>query len=446
MAAMTRSPRSRIRMRFRPMAGVAMVAVLVAMAWMIVSIGNPFPAKRVVMLTGPEGSGYQAYGLRYQEIFRRAGVELVLQPTAGGIENLARLSAPSSGVTVAFVESGVANRKDSPELVSLGAVAIEPLWMFTRGLPKGFFAQRLVGKRISIEPEGSGTRRLAGRLLALNGVSDTSVTLLGLTPDQSADALLQGKLDLAVMLTSYQSPAVQQLLAADGVELEGFPRADAIVARFPSLTKVVLPTGVADFARNIPPADVPLLAAESNLLVRRDLHPAVQYLLLEAAAEVHGGADVFYRAGRFPAPGTIDLPLSDQARTWFKSGRPFVYQYLPYWMAGLAEKLLILLIPLLAVVFPRASVLPRLFGAVTERRIFGLYRELKLVERELELPGADARLEALDAELVDLARQANHLWVPLGYAQRLFIVKSHIALAQEQVEKRRSATAQPAKS
>jgi hypothetical protein len=203
---------------------------------------------------------------------------------------------------------------------------------------------------------------------------------------------------------------------------------------------------VADLERNIPPADIPLLAVESNLLVHRNLHPALQYLLLEAAAEIHGGPEIFHKAGEYPRPGTIDLPLSDQARTYYKSGRPFVYRYLPFWMAGLAEKLLILLIPLFAVVFPIFSILPRLFAMVTERRIFGLYRELKLVERELELPEAMSQLSRLESELEDLDRRANHLWVPLSYAQRLFILKSHVALAREQVEKRRNAAAQPSSS
>ncbi|MDH5283842.1 MAG: hypothetical protein OEW80_08170, partial [Gemmatimonadota bacterium] len=93
---------------------------------------------------------------------------------------------------------------------------------------------------------------------------------------------------------------------------------------------------------------------------------------------------------------------------------------------------------------PLASILPRLFAMVTERRIFGFYRELKLVERELELPGEAVALDRLAGELEALDRRANHLWVPLSYSQRLFILKSHVALAQEQVEKRRSAVAPPA--
>jgi TRAP-type uncharacterized transport system substrate-binding protein len=439
---MTARPLLRSRRGPRLALALLVLAILASLAWMGLTIGNPFPPKTITMVTGPEGSAYREYGLRYQEFLKRSGIELRLVPTAGGFDNLSRLRDPRSGVDVAFVESGVTNRKESPDLFSLGAVTVEPLWLFFRGHPRGTLAQWLAGKRISIEAEGSGTRVLARRLLELNGVADSSLTLLALSPEQSADALIRGEIDGAVMLTSWQSPAVRKLLAADGIELQGYPRADAYVALSPILDKVILPQGVADLARNIPPADVPLLAVESNLLVRRDLHPALQYLLLEAASEVNGGRDVFHPAGRFPAHGTIDLPLSDQARTWYKSGRPFVYRYLPLWLAGLAEKLLILIIPLFAVVLPLASFLPRLFAMLTERRIFVMYRELKLVERAMETGGPVA-LGELAATLEDLGHHANHIWVPLSYSQRLFILKSHIALAREQLDKRLAAGTAP---
>jgi TRAP-type uncharacterized transport system substrate-binding protein len=419
------------------------LALLAALAWMVVTVGNPFPPKTIAMATGPEGSAFGEYGLRYQEFFRRAGVNLVLVPTAGGFENVSRLRDPRSGVVVGLVESGVTNRQESPHLAALGAVAIEPLWFFIRSQGQLGAARQLAGKRISIDAEGSGTRAMARRLLQLNGVADSSLTLLGLDPRQSAEALLRGEIDAAIMLAPWQSPAVQRLLTADGIMLQGYPRADALVALFPILDKVILPQGVADLGRNLPPADVPLLAVEANLVISRDLHPALQYLLLEAASEIHQGRDIFQSTGRFPGPGTIDLPLSEQARTYYKSGEPFVYHYLPLWLAGLAERLLILLIPLFAVAFPLMSVLPRLFQAVTEHRIFVMYRELKVVERELESTGPIAGLDQLAAMLRELARRANHLWVPLGYSQRLFILKSHIALVQGQLERRRTGGAPP---
>jgi TRAP-type uncharacterized transport system substrate-binding protein len=387
------------------------------------------------MATGPEGSA--AYGIRYKEILERAGVDLELLPTEGGLDNLNRLRDPSSGVSVALIESGLTRREESPDLVSLGAVSIKPVWIFLRGASQGSAAQRLIGKRLSIEPGGSASRVLASRLLALNGLDETRVELLGLPPDESAAALLRGEIDGVILLAHWNSPAVQRLLVADGIVLEGLPRADAYTARFPSLIKVVLPTGVVDFAKNIPPVDTPLIAVEASLVVRRELHPAMQYLLLDAASEIHSGPEIFNRAGRFPAPEAIDLPLSPPALTYYKSGRPFMYRYLPFWLAGFVERLLVVLIPLLTIVLPVANFLPTIIRQVTERRIFKLYGELKIVETQLEAPNSTGHLDELTAALEDLEKRANRIKVPLGYAQRLYILKSHITLAQQQVEMRR---------
>jgi TRAP-type uncharacterized transport system substrate-binding protein len=427
--------RTRTGLRWVPV--LLAVAVLGALAWVALTIGNPFPPRTVVMATGPKGSGFDDFGARYRQLLQRSGVDLRLVETAGSAENLTKLRDPRAGVSVAFIENGLTNQDESPDLVSLGAITIEPLWLFFRRQESGTPAQRWVGKRISIEPEGSGTRVLARRLLALNGIDETTVQLLGLTPEQSAEALLRGTIDGAIMLTAWQSSVVQKLLVAEGIVLEGYPRADAYVALFPYLNKVVLPTGVADLARNIPPADVPLLAVEASLVVREDIHPGLQYLLLEAAAEIHGGPQVFHRAGRFPAAEAIDLPLSQQARAFYKSGRPFVYRYLPFWMAGLAERLMILLIPLFTVVFPLVHFVPAFYAWMIQRRIFGLYGELKVLETELEKVHPGEPAHDLILGLDKLARRANRLRVPLGYAQRLFILKSHIALAQQEAEKRR---------
>jgi hypothetical protein len=363
-------------------------------------------------------------------------VDLRLVPTAGGVENLARLRDERSGVSVAFLESGLTDQEASPDLTSLGTVSLEPLWSFFRGETRQGGARQLKSKRISIEPEGSATRVLARRLLALNGVAESSLVLLGLSPEQSAEALLRGEIDGAVMLTSWQSPVVRQLLVADGIVLETYPRADAYVALFPSLSKVVLPSGVADLARNIPSSDVTLLAVEASLVVRKDLNPAIQYLLLEAAAEIHGGPEVFYRAGRFPAAEAVNLPLSEPAREFYQSGVPFVYRVLPLWLAGMTERLLILLIPLLVVLFPLFRLFPAAYQYLVESRIYRLYGRLRVLEQELEENDSGPGLDRLAADLDELARHASHLSVPMYYSQRLFILKSHIAMAREEVDKR----------
>ena len=170
-----------------------MVAVLVTVGWMALTVGNPLPASTLVMATGPEGSGNAAIGLRYREVLKRSGIDLTLVPTAGGFANVEQLKDPASGVSVALVESGVTNHEESPDLVSLGGLALEPVWLFLRGETRGTLTERVAGKRISIEPEGSGTRVLFRKLLELNGIPEASLDLRALSPDEGAEALAPGR-------------------------------------------------------------------------------------------------------------------------------------------------------------------------------------------------------------------------------------------------------------
>ena len=286
---------------------LVLLAVGGAAVWMAVARGSPFPPRTITMATGPDGGAYQVLGERYREVLRRSGLDL-RGPDRGWGREFARLRDESSGVSVAFLESGLTGQAASPDLASLGTVSFEPLWFFLRGgtrhgtlptTPGQAHLDRTRGERDS----GSGP---AARSRSTAWTSD--VVLLGLPPERSAEALLRGEIDGAVMLTSWHSPVVRRLLVADGIVLQGYPRADAYVALFPSLSKVVLPTGVADLAHNIPPSDVTLLAVEASLVVRKDLNPAIQYLLLAAAAEIHGGPDIFNKPGRLRRPRPVDLP------------------------------------------------------------------------------------------------------------------------------------------
>jgi hypothetical protein len=306
-------------------------------------------------------------------------------------------------------------------------VFYQPLWFFRRDTLSGSRLDVLIGKKLSIGPEGGGTRVLASLFLALNGMDAKAVQLLPLTQDQAGEALLRGEIDGAVMVSSWETPVVRQLLASTAVDLVSFPRADAYVALYPYLTKLVLPNGVGSLALNRPPADVNLVAPKASLIVRRDLHPAIQYLLLEAASEIHSAPGVFQKPGQFPAAERIDLPLSAQASQFYRSGPPFLQRYLPFWLAVLASGLLVLLIPIVGVAYPLLRIAPALYGWNMRRRIFRLYGELKFIESALESASGDAA-ERLKERLDRLEARAGHLRVPNAFAHLLYQLRSHIAL------------------
>jgi TRAP-type uncharacterized transport system substrate-binding protein len=407
---------------------IAAILILLAIAATIVWLG-PLPPRVVVMTTGAPGSDYDALGRRYQQILKRSGVQLRLMPSAGAVENLARLNDPRSAVMVGFAQGGLTSEAKSPGLVSLGTMFFQPMWFFTR-VPAGPKLEALLNKKVSIGLEGGGTRVLARKLIELNGIDPSSLQLLALSPREAAAALLKGDIDAALIVTSWESEAVRALLASSDVTLLGFPRADAYVALYPYLSKLILPTGVGNLATNRPPNDVPLIAPKASLIVRRDLHPAVQYLLLEAAAEIHSQPSIFQQSGKFPSADHDDLPLSDDATQFYKSGRPFLQRYLPFWLAALASRFLVLLIPLAGVAYPLLRVVPAAYGWSMRRRIFSLYGELKFIEADIERRGG-ATPEVLE-RLERLDERANQLHVPVAFAHFLYQLRAHITLVRGQ--------------
>ena len=229
---------------------------------------------------------------------------------------------------------------------------------------------------------------------------------------------------------------MRRLIAAPDVTLANFPRADAYVALDPFMNKVVVPTGVGDLANNRPPVDTALLAPKASLAVRKDLHPALQYLLLEAASEVHAVPGIFHRAAQFPAPETIDLPLSDEARQFYKTGRPWLQRNLPLGLAVFVERLLILLIPIVGVFYPALRLLPPLYAWIVQRRIVRLYGELKLIEAGLDDRSAEPEKADLLGRLDSLERSANQLRVPVLFSATLYTLKHHIGLVRQRLERR----------
>jgi TRAP-type uncharacterized transport system substrate-binding protein len=394
------------------------------------------PPHMIVMATGPEGDAYYEIGKRYRAALARAGVEVQLVATAGSVENLAMLRDSHSGASVGLVQGGIPGAGDVSGLESLGTLFYEPLWWFRKREMEGAGVDSLRARKISIGPEGSGTRALALELMKRTGGDRQVREVLGLAPRVAGEKLLAGEIDVAFMMTSWDAPVVQQLLADERIGLAGFPHADAFVALYPFLNKVVVPRGVTDLAKDQPPTDVILIATKASLVVRNDLHPAIQYLLLNAAAEIHSGPSIFHHANTFPAAEAIDIPLSSEAQRFYKSGLPFLNDYLPFWMAALAGKLIILLIPILGVLYPMTRLLPRLYDWLMRSRILRLYGELRLLEDEMANARDTGRdMREMIARLDRLEAHANHLKIPVAYASMLYMLRNHIEIVREGLKK-----------
>jgi TRAP-type uncharacterized transport system substrate-binding protein len=417
--------------RWRPWVLMTLAGLLIvgAIAWAVFVVLHAVPPRYVVMTTGPEGGAYRDLGEEYRRVLGRFGVRLETRPSLGNMENLQRLKDPRSGVSVGFVSGGLSSASDSPGIVSLGTIAYYPLWIFCRGIPEPARLQDLRGKRVSIGPEGGGTRPLVLEVLRANGL-EGSIVPVELSPGPGGEALLAGEIDCACMLTTAEAPIVRKLLADERVALVNFPRAEAYVARYPFLRKVVVPEGVGSLSANLPPQDVPLIATTASLLIRESVHPAIQFLLLQAAEEIHGRGGILDKPGQFPAPEPVDVPLSSEAKPFYKSGGSFLQRHLPFWLWVFTSRLLLLLVPLVGILYPLTQIVPSIVDLIVNLRLNRLYGELRDIEERMDL--GESR-ENLAERFERLENRVRHIYVPTRNARTLYTLRQHLNLVRERM-------------
>jgi TRAP-type uncharacterized transport system substrate-binding protein len=335
---------------------------------------------------------------------------------------------------------------EDTSLRSLGVVGYEPIWLFVasadtaKTLRKGL--QSLVGKKIAIGAEGSGTRKVALDLLQSYGVNTANATLSPDSGKAAANALLARQIDVIIIIGAPQTPAVEMLLTKPEIQLVSLEHADGITRRLPYMSLVTLKAGSVDPLRDLPAQDVDLLTTTANLVVRDDLHPALAYLLLEAARDVHKGATLLNKPAEFPHPRGTDFPLADEAQRYYKDGRPFLQRYLPYWAANALQRLLLILVPLLAIAIPVLKSIPDLLDFKHKNRLYRRYEILLKMERGIrtrqlntgEIKQAAMQLDKIEADLATTK-------FPLDFADRIYALRLHIGYVRDQLQKEKEPSA-----
>ncbi|MEZ5953413.1 MAG: TAXI family TRAP transporter solute-binding subunit [Hyphomonas sp.] len=409
-----------------PLIAVALIGLIVAFMFM-----DPAPPKKIRFASGAPGGAYHAYAERYQRLLADEGVEVVLLDTAGSVENL-RLLADGEA-DVGLIQGGLATDRDRELLQSLGGLFPEPLWVFVRADSPVQAFEDLRTVRFAIGGQGSGTRTLTLELQGEFGGSWPASAQMTPSGTAAADALLAGEVDAAAFAASLEAPYVEKLLRSADVRLIPFPRAAALARRQKALSAVTLLRGVVDIGKDIPSADVPLVAPVAQLVVSKDLHPAIQALLIDSAVAIHGDGSLISEAGSWPDPDATDLPLTSQARRFYQNGPSFLRRYFSFGWANFLDRAWVLAIPLLTLLFPLVRAAPPIYRWRVRRKIYVWYKDIReLEQRGRSKPTAEERKEIL-AELEDLQEEIGTVEVPLSYTDDLYRLRSHVEFVKQLV-------------
>ena len=422
--------------------------IAAVLLWAAYVLLDPAPPKRVVLATGPEQGAYAEFARAYVRLLARYGIEVELRSSEGSAENLRLLRDPREQIDLAFVQGGASDAiykvdedHSGVPLASLGSLFYEPVWIFYRseagtaapGATPAPLTQlgELAGRRVNLGAAGAGSRNLMLKLLHANRVELSTLKVSELAPTAAVVALLAGDVDAIVLVSAPESPLVQMLLMTPGIRLFEFAQAEAYARRFAFISHLTLPRGVVDLAADLPPRDVPLVAATSTLAARGNTHPAIIQLFVQAARDIHGGPGWFAHAGQFPRAESPELPLADKAARFYRNGPPLLQRYLPFWLANLIDRMWVVLVSIIAVLIPASRIVPPLYEFRVRSRIFRWYGQLRGIEEELDEPAADR--ERLLRELDALEVRVGRITVPLSHADELYALRSHIDLVRSRL-------------
>ena len=405
--------------------GLAVAAV----AWFLV---DPAPPQQIRIATGVDGGFYERLGRGFAFRMRREGVEIDLVETAGSRENLDLLLRDAE-IDAAFVQGGVGSPPpEDTELRSLAALAIEPLWIFSRDIDVLSEVETREGLRFAVGGEGSGTREFMNRLLAITGLSD-HVDTLDLDGAAAAEALREGRVDLAAFVTSPQTKWVSDLLRDSSVRLVEFDHVEALTRHMTFATRVVLPERVIDYAARIPEHDTTIMGVATVLLVRGGLHPAVKQLLLQVSTTLAQGNAVLGTRGEFPRADLVEYPLDTESERYFRYGPTPARRYLPFWAANLVERFWVLVIPLATLLIPVLRFGPSTLQWSIRRRIYRWYRDLRELEAAAEEATTEAEVNAVLEHLAEVEKQVGEIRVPLPFRDDVYRLRTHVAFVRAEL-------------
>jgi TRAP-type uncharacterized transport system substrate-binding protein len=408
-------------------------AAVLAIFYVVYSLVDPLPPRRLVIGAGIAGSGYDNFARRYARVLARDGIDLEIRNTAGAVENLDLLRDPASKVQAALTTVGFAQRDDSDHLASLGGVFDAPIFVFYKSAERVTQFAQLRGKRLAIGTAGTSIRPLILQVLKAGGAAEAPTRFVDMDYDRAIDALIAGEIDVAIFPSQLDTGLLRRALTAPDVRLMNVAQAEAIAKTVPGIKHVVLWQGLIDLTHDIPDADVNLLASGNSLLVRKDLHPALQYLLLEAIREVHLAPGPFNRLGEFPAEQPNDLPLSPTAQSFYRSGPTFWQRYTSFWLTSLLDRILFFVVPVVAALIPVIGFTSRLYRWLAVRRIVRLHRALGGLERELAQSEDTAQLARHQARLSEIESVVRTLKVAPPFEVDLHRLRIHLRMVQDHI-------------
>jgi uncharacterized protein len=418
---------------------VVLVLLGFAVAYRFVA---PAPSREITIATGAENGGYHRFGQRLQAALEKKQLKVTIRSTGGTIENLKLLQDPRSGVSVAFGQGGSERYYDgeTDRVRALGSLYYEPLWIFYRKDSQLASFGDLRKMKIAVGRNGSGTQVLAKLVLAENNIPESVGVPIGF--DEAVKALQANTVQALFLVAPVNDPSdrhkphpdVYRLMSDPNLGIYEARRAQAYLSRLPHLSLVTIGEGLLDLEKNYPASTLTLVSPMATLLCRDDLDGDIAALILQTCREIQSEGAWLEKAGDFPSKIGVTFPLLPEAKQFLEKGPSFFYKHLPFWAANAVNRLWIMAIPLVTLVFPLLKLALPTYRWRMRRRIAVRYRFLQAIDERVAAGTIGATIDEDIDHLRQYENELARLSVPVMFAGEFYSLRMHAYYLRTRLE------------
>lgn len=420
-------------------ANLWLVPVLAALVAALFYFVAPPPPMHATMSTGSAGGGYEQFAIKLRAVLAREGFDLKLVNSKGSRENTERLLDKDSGINLALLQSGQELELDAQqrkELIYLGAAFQEPLWLFARkDLPINALSD-LIPLRTAIGSASGGIRMMVDPILEANHIDSQNLpaTWQSSSGKKALAALLDDQMDAVFLLGPAESALVQEAARHSDLQLVSFSQAEAYRARLPFITTVEVSPGLLNLATNQPPRRASIVSPVAMLMANESFHPALTALILVSAQEVMKAGSLIDAPDTWPKNLPHDFTALTEAEYFHNKGLPLLQSYLPFRIASLADRYIILVIPLLVLLFPLFKVAGPIYRWRIRARIYRWYRYLRDIDRQFSDDTLPQHIDEEIQRLKDMQDELSKVEVPLSYTNELYELHLHVRFVLQRLQ------------
>jgi len=403
---------------------------------LIIYISSTFVAppikKEITIATGGKNGNYYKTALIYKKLLEKQHLKVNIINTAGSVENIELVK--NHKVDFAFVQAGIIEEKDKNKIYSLASLYYEPLWIFYKD--EGYsidYVIQLIGKKISIGSNGSGTQNLSSMILNINNLNKTNSTILNYSTNKGKESLINGTIDALFIVGGAKSKNVLSLLNNPKINLLSIKRTYAYSSKYSFLNSIKLYEGTINLYKNLPSENKQLLTTTANLIASTTIQDELIRLILKEAKKVHQEKGIFEKEFQFPNLNNLDSNIHEEAQRYLKYGDSWLENIFPFWIASNIDRLKLLLIPLLTLMIPLFKGIWPLYRFTIRSKIYRWYKHLNYIDMKIE----NSSKEKLDELLINLNKLKievqEHTNVPMSYMGEYYNLLLHIDLIYKKI-------------